>query len=78
MKILAGDFFRYGIKPQWLEHDLKQIKKPDLIFVTSQMTYWASGVRETIKIIKKVYPDVPLVLGGIYASLCYEHAKKYS
>ncbi len=70
------NFFRYGIKPQWFDEDLKKIQKPDLIFVTSQMTYWASGVQETIDRVKKIYPDVPLVLGGIYASLCFEHAKK--
>ncbi|MBF0378480.1 MAG: radical SAM protein [Desulfamplus sp.] len=52
--------------------------KPDLILVTSIMTYWASGVKETISIIKEVFPDVPVVLGGIYATLCTEHARKNS
>ncbi len=69
-------FSRYGIKPQWFETDLKKVKKPDIIFVTSLMTYWASGVKETIQMIKSVYPDVPIVLGGIYASLCHDHACK--
>ncbi len=69
-------FSRYGIKPSWFSDDLKQIEKPDLIFVTSLMTYWASGVQETIEMVKEIYPDVPLVLGGIYASLCHGHAKK--
>lgn len=69
-------FSRYGIKPQWFEEDLKQIEKPDLVFVTSLMTYWAGGVKETIEMVKAVYPDVPVVLGGIYASLCHDHAVK--
>ena len=69
-------FSRYGIKPQWFSADLEKIKKPDLIFVTSLMTYWASGVKETIEMVKQVYPDIPVVLGGIYASLCHDHAKK--
>ncbi len=69
-------FSRYGIEPSWFKDDLKQIEKPDLIFVTSMMTYWASGVKETIEIIKNIYPNVPLVLGGVYASLCHDHAKK--
>lgn len=71
-------FSRYGIKPRWLEEDLKKTKKPDIIFVTSLMTYWATGVKETIEMVKQVYPDVPVVLGGIYASLCYDHAVKDS
>lgn len=69
-------FSRYGIKPQWFLADLKEAKQPDLIFITSLMTYWASGVKETIERVKQVYPDVPIVLGGIYASLCHDHAKK--
>lgn len=51
---------------------------PDLILVTSLMTYWASGVRETISVIKEIFPDVPVVVGGIYATLCTEHARKNS
>lgn len=71
-------FSRYGILPQWFLHDLEHIEKPDLIFVTSLMTYWASGVKETIKMVKKVFPDVPVVLGGIYASLYFDHAGQAS
>jgi radical SAM superfamily enzyme YgiQ (UPF0313 family) len=71
-------FSRYGIKPRWFAQDLKQAARPDLIFVTSLMTYWATGVRETIERIKAIYPDVPVVLGGIYASLCHDHAEKQS
>lgn len=67
-------FSRYGILPEWFDGDLKALEKPDLVFVTSQMTYWASGVAETIDRIKAVFPDVPLVLGGIYAGLNFEHA----
>ena len=67
-------FSRYGIKPEWFISDLQKIKPPDLIFVTSLMTYWASGVQETIQMVKSVFPDIPVILGGIYASLCYAHA----
>ena len=42
------------------------------------MTYWASGVRETISVIKEVFPHVPVVLGGVYASLCTAHARQFS
>ncbi len=74
-------FSRYGIEPEWFIEDLKEIKRaesPDLIFVTSFMTYWASGVKETILILKQIFPDVPVVLGGIYATLCTDHAVKNS
>ena len=74
-------YSRYGIEPDWLRGDLeklKALKKVDLIFVTSLMTYWAAGVKETISIIKQIFPYVPVVLGGIYATLCSEHAQKHS
>ncbi len=71
-------FSRYGVLPQWFIRDLETMDRPDLIFVTSIMAYWASGAAETIQAIKSVYPNVPVVLGGIYASLCHEHALAHS
>jgi radical SAM superfamily enzyme YgiQ (UPF0313 family) len=38
------------------------------------MTYWYPGVQETIQILREQLPDVPLVLGGVYATLCHDHA----
>ena len=71
-------FSRYGIDPEWFRQDLKNTPVPDLIFVTSMMTYWASGVQETISVIKEIFPGVPVLLGGVYASLCTDHARQFS
>ena len=71
-------FSRYGIRPDWFREDLLTMQRPDLVLVTSMMTYWASGVRETIAEIKHIWPDVTVVLGGIYATLCQAHAEKTS
>jgi radical SAM superfamily enzyme YgiQ (UPF0313 family) len=78
---LAGigrTYSRYGIDPEWFRRDLAALQPPDLILVTSLMTYWYPGVVETIGILKQVFPDVPVVLGGIYARLCTAHARKHS
>lgn len=72
------NFSRYGIKPDWFREDLISRAKPHLIFITSLMTYWYPGVQEAIGIIKEIFPDTPVVLGGIYATLCYEHASLHS
>jgi len=69
---------RYGMPPYIFKNLLKKIKRPDLIMITSGMTYWYKGVFEVIEILKKKYPAVPIILGGIYATLCYRHALKYS
>jgi radical SAM superfamily enzyme YgiQ (UPF0313 family) len=71
-------FSRYGIKPQWLKEDLLKLRPPDLVLVTSLMTYWYPGVLETIRIIKSIFPQTPVVLGGIYARLCLDHAQNNS
>lgn len=71
-------YSRYGIDPAWFVRDLTSIDRPDLILVTSLMTYWATGVTETISVLKSVWPDVPVVLGGIYACLCPDHAANHS
>lgn len=69
---------RYGMPPSIFMELLKKIKIPDLILVTSGMTYWYKGVFEVIQILKEKFPSTKIVLGGIYATLCYEHALKFS
>ncbi len=71
-------YSRYGIDPDWFRADLRAIRRPDLVLVTSLMTYWYPGVVEAIAVIREVYPDVPVVLGGIYARLCGRHARDVS
>lgn len=51
-------------------------QKPDLIYVTSSFTWTWNVVWDTVNYYKKIYPNVDLWLGGIYASLMPEHAKK--
>ena len=75
---VCRNFSRYGISPQWFTAGLQACAPPDLILVTSLMTYWYGGVQAVIGILKHVYPDTPVVLGGVYASLCRAHAIQYS
>ncbi|MDA8403381.1 MAG: radical SAM protein [Desulfobacteraceae bacterium] len=78
LESIPRTYSRYGILPEWLMADLKILPRPDLILVTSMMTYWYPGVFEAIRMIRTVYPDIPVVLGGIYATLCHDHAVAYS
>lgn len=53
--------------------------KPDLICVTSIFTYWSKYVKNTVEYCKNYYGgDVPILVGGIYASLLPDHCKKYT
>ncbi len=78
LKEIQRTYCRYGILPEWFLADLKSLSPPDLVLVTSVMTYWYPGVQETIAHIRYVYPKVPIILGGIYATLCPEHARRTS
>ena len=69
---------RYGISKEALEVELNGSGPQDMILVSSCMTYWYPGVQEVIFAVKKRFPNVPVVLGGVYASLCKEHAEKFS
>ena len=75
---LAGTpkpYHRYGIPRHFLERLLRGGEKPRLILITSMMTYWYPGVVDVISLAKEIFPDVPVVLGGIYATLCPDHAQ---
>ena len=60
-------FSRYGIRKAWLKEDLLAIEPPDLVLMTSMMTYWYPGVQETIGVVREIFPEVTIILGGIYS-----------
>jgi radical SAM superfamily enzyme YgiQ (UPF0313 family) len=74
LKHVPRSYSRYGIPKQLFVHSLKEVKRPAAILVTSLMTYWYPGVVEAIAIAREVHPRTPILLGGIYARLCEEHA----
>jgi radical SAM superfamily enzyme YgiQ (UPF0313 family) len=42
------------------------------------MTYWYPGVVEAIQRVRGCFGDVPVALGGVYATLCPGHARAHS
>ncbi|MBN1363906.1 MAG: B12-binding domain-containing radical SAM protein [Syntrophaceae bacterium] len=78
LKMYSRDYHRYGILPEILSAELKKHRDADIVLVTSMMTYWYPGVFEAIRIIKEELSQTPTVLGGIYATLCYQHAVNFS
>ena len=71
-------YCRYGMPVESFSKALNQAPEPLAILVTSVMTYWYQGVIFAIQLLKEKFPHVPVLLGGIYATLCYEHAVKNS
>jgi radical SAM superfamily enzyme YgiQ (UPF0313 family) len=71
-------YSRYGMSPDSFAAELQKLPPPDMIMVGSMMTYWYPGVFHAIRLVKEYCPGVPVILGGVYATLCHEHAKRYS
>lgn len=67
----------YGLPGEFVIQILKS-ENPDVILVTSGMTYWYPGVVAIIELLHEFYPGIPVILGGIYASLLPKHAEKNS
>jgi len=78
LKYIPRNYSQYGIPEEMLLKRLSFLEEPDLICVTSGMTYWYPGVFKIIEITRKFFNKVQIILGGIYATLCYDHAKKHS
>jgi len=78
LKSIPRRFSRYGITEAIFIDELSKIPSPQAVLITSVMSYWYPGVFRVIEIMKEIFPGVPIILGGIYATLCFEHAFKFS
>lgn len=68
-------YARYGISESDFIAKLQISKNVQAILITSLMTYWYLGVKRVVDLCRQYLPGVPIILGGIYASLLPEHAK---
>ncbi|MBN2332395.1 MAG: radical SAM protein [Deltaproteobacteria bacterium] len=69
---------RFGLPEEVFRAALRQVPVPDAVVVTSQMTYWYPGIQQTIKVLREECPQAAIILGGIYATLCCDHARRHS
>ena len=68
----------YGITEEIFMRELRAVDKPDAVLVTSGMTYWYPGPFRAIQLVREHVVGIPIILGGIYATLCPEHARECS
>src|SRR5262245_15745750 len=67
-------FHRFG-KPREEFRRLLSGRKFDVVLVQTVMTYWYLGVAEVIRDVRDLQPHAEIVLGGVYATLCPDHAR---
>jgi radical SAM superfamily enzyme YgiQ (UPF0313 family) len=59
----------YGQPEESFAKYLLSLPEPNVIFVGSSMTYWALGIIETVRVIKRIFPHILIVIGGTSAIL---------
>lgn len=63
----------------WLEaQGFTAAHPPDEIWISAIMTYWWESVRDLTARLKRRFPRSTIILGGIYPTLCPEHAAQYT
>jgi len=78
LKCVPRLYRRYGISIDDFRKRVEDAKPFDIVLMTSAMGYWYPGVLKTIEVLREIAEDVPVVLGGIYATLYHEHASQHS
>lgn len=78
LKSVPRCYSRYGLPLDVFERELGLGPAPDLVLVTCAMTYWYPGVQLAVELVRKKFGAVPVVLGGAYATLTEDHARRHS
>ncbi len=78
LDFMPRHFKRYGIPPGRVENRLRDFPEPDVVVVASMMTYWYPGVFEAVTMMRRLFPRAPVIIGGVYATLCRDHAEQFS
>jgi len=80
-KVLKGvgrRFARYGILREAGRRRIRSLEldPPSLVMISTGMTYWYLGVEEVVEDVRSILPGTPIVVGGVYATLCAGHCKR--
>jgi radical SAM superfamily enzyme YgiQ (UPF0313 family) len=78
LALIPRTFGRYGIGVGEFRRRLKEQGPFDVVFMTSVMSYWYPGIQTAVGVIREECGNVPVVLGGIYATLWERHASEHS
>ncbi len=78
LKSVPRYYKRYGMSVEVFISRLKSMMPFDIVLMTSIMSYWYPGVQNTIRLVKEVAGNIPIILGGIYPTLYASHASQHS
>lgn len=64
----------YGLPREYIIRYLESLETPDVILIHTSMTYWYTAVQKLVNVLRRLFPRATIMLGGIYATLCHQHA----
>lgn len=76
LKEIPRKYSRYGIPVSLFRKELETLPPPEMVMITCTMTYWYPGVQRAVELIREKFGKVPVVLGGVYATLLPDHARR--
>ncbi|MBN1123466.1 MAG: radical SAM protein [Sedimentisphaerales bacterium] len=65
---------RFGRNRDVFQTVLREQGPFDAVLIQTTLTYWYPGIVEVIENIRAICGSVPIVMGGVYATLCPDHA----
>lgn len=74
-KDIPRRYYRFGVARERFQDYLAKTKRIDIALIGSTMTYWYPGIREVIEDLRRYHPETKIAVGGLYPTLCPEHAK---
>ncbi|MBZ0255876.1 radical SAM protein [bacterium] len=78
LSFVPREYKRYGVPKDRVEQRLKEFTPPDMVIIPCMMTYWYLGAYEAIELSLRLFPKAQVVIGGVYPTLCKEHAQQHS
>ncbi len=78
LRQVPRSYKRYGIAAEEFVGKVKEQLPLDLVLMTCVMSYWYPGAQRAVELVRETAGDVPIILGGVYATLYHEHASRCS
>lgn len=75
LRSLPQKFRRFGLPLKFFRSELETNGPYDFILIQTGMTYWYPGIQEVLSLAREIHPATRIIIGGIYATLCSEHAR---
>ncbi len=72
---ISRQWSAYGLPLSYIKKYVETIPSPDVVLIHTSMTYWYLSARKLVGLLQERFPRATIILGGLYTTLCYSHAR---